>query len=191
MKAYENWEKALKKTEIIRPRIQSMMTFSETSMPYILLSESSINMGDTVVRKGEVVVERPTLILPPNIPQFEGFEFVGYVDKVCGKFGHVDLKKVRDANPEKLMWTARDRKFHWQAFLYNVGMNPYNPYRPFNFICVDGNYGVSVIQIPPYKLQLAEKEIIETLQSFRRCALMDDWNKNFDYKSENWFFTLE
>jgi len=75
MNAYDHWERALKKTEIIRPRIQSMMTFSETSMPYILLSESSINVGDTVVRKGEVVVERPALILPPHIPQFEGFEF--------------------------------------------------------------------------------------------------------------------
>ena len=44
-------------------------------VPYILLSESSINIGDTVVRKGEVVVEKPALILPPNVPQLEGFEF--------------------------------------------------------------------------------------------------------------------
>ena len=75
MDTYEFWEKALKNTEVIRPRIQSLMTFSETTVPYILLSESAINLGDTVVRKGEVVVERPALILPPNIPQFEGFEF--------------------------------------------------------------------------------------------------------------------
>ncbi len=51
------------------------MTFSETVVPYIVLSESTINQGDTVVRKCEVLVERPSLILPPNNPQFAGFEF--------------------------------------------------------------------------------------------------------------------
>src|SRR3989338_8943352 len=69
------WHKALKNTEIIRSRIQHLMTFQNTQVPYILLSESSINLGDTVVRKGEILVEKPAIILPPNIPQFQGFEF--------------------------------------------------------------------------------------------------------------------
>jgi len=69
------WSKALKHTEIIRSRIQALMTISITRVPYILLSESSINVGDTVVRKGEILVEKPSLIVPPNNPQFEGFEF--------------------------------------------------------------------------------------------------------------------
>ena len=69
------WNKALKNTEIIRTRVQALMTFSQTVVPYIVLSESTINAGDTVVRKCEVVVEKPSLILPPNLPQFEGFEF--------------------------------------------------------------------------------------------------------------------
>ena len=74
MDVHEVWEKALKNTEILRARVYSLMTFSHTQVPYIFLSESSINHGDTVVRRGEVCVERPTLILPPNIPQFSGFE---------------------------------------------------------------------------------------------------------------------
>ena len=69
------WNKALKETEIIRSRVQGLMTFSQTKVPYILLSESSINVGDTVVRQGQVLVDRPTLFIPPNNPQFEGFEF--------------------------------------------------------------------------------------------------------------------
>ncbi len=75
MDAYEAWEMALKNTEIIRPRVKSLMTFEATAIPYILLSESSLDAGDTVVRKGEVVVQKPALILPPNVPQFKGFEF--------------------------------------------------------------------------------------------------------------------
>ncbi len=69
------WQKALKETEIIRSRVQGLFTFTDTRVPYILLSESTINLGDTVVRSGEVLVEKPSLILPPNLPQFDGFEF--------------------------------------------------------------------------------------------------------------------
>ncbi|MBF0523328.1 MAG: hypothetical protein HQL24_09780 [Candidatus Omnitrophica bacterium] len=73
----ELWSKALKHTEIVRSRIQALKVYSETQVPYILLSESSVNMGDTIVRKGEVKVERPSLVVPPNNPMFEGFEFDG------------------------------------------------------------------------------------------------------------------
>lgn len=75
MDIQNNWEKALKNTEIIRARVQDLMTFSDTQVSYILLSESSVNIGDTVVRKGEILVEKPSLILPPNVPQFDGFDF--------------------------------------------------------------------------------------------------------------------
>jgi len=75
MNINEAWTKALKNTEIIRPRVQSLMTFSETVIPYVLLSESTINLGDTVVRMGEILVDKPSLILPPNNPQFSGFDF--------------------------------------------------------------------------------------------------------------------
>ena len=71
----EKWHKALEKTEIIRPRIQDLYTFSHTDIPYIFLSESSINTGDTVARKGSVTVEKPSLILPLGLPHFEGFDF--------------------------------------------------------------------------------------------------------------------
>ena len=69
------WEKALRETNIIRSRVTGLQTFGETKVPYILLSQSTVNEGDTVVRTGEVLVHRPTLILPPNIPQLEGFNF--------------------------------------------------------------------------------------------------------------------
>lgn len=75
MDSYEAWEKALSQTEIIRSRVQSLKTFEDTSVPYIFLAESAVNPGDTVARMGEVVVEKPSLILPPNVPQFEGFDF--------------------------------------------------------------------------------------------------------------------
>ena len=77
MDIQEVWAKALKETAIVRSRVLSLQTFEQTNVPYILLSSSAVNPGDTVVRAGEVAVDRPSLILPPNIPQFEGFAFDG------------------------------------------------------------------------------------------------------------------
>ena len=70
----EKWQKALSKTEIIRSRVQELLTFSSTALPYVFLAESSINTGDSVVRKGEVSADRPSLILPFGMPHFEGFK---------------------------------------------------------------------------------------------------------------------
>ncbi len=75
MNFQDAWSKALKETEIIRSRILGLQTFESTHVPYVLLSASSINTGDTVVRSGEILVDKPSLILPANIPQFEGFSF--------------------------------------------------------------------------------------------------------------------
>ncbi len=75
MDIHSSWEKALKHTEVIRPRVQSLQTFETTQIPYIFLAESAIHHGDTIVRKGEVGVDKPSIILPPYLPQFEGFDF--------------------------------------------------------------------------------------------------------------------
>ena len=75
MDMHELWQKALKKTEIIRTRIRPLKTFAQTEIPYTFLAESALNVGDTVVRKGQVVVEKPAIVLPGNMPQFQGFDF--------------------------------------------------------------------------------------------------------------------
>ena len=75
MDIQEYWDNARKGTEIIRMRLQDLATFDATVMPYIFLAESAINQGDTVVRKGQVVIQKPAIVLPTFSPQFEGFEF--------------------------------------------------------------------------------------------------------------------
>ena len=69
------WERARKKTEIVRLRLQDLATFDATAVPYIFLAESSLNQGDTVVRRGHVLIERPSIVLPGLSPQFQGFDF--------------------------------------------------------------------------------------------------------------------
>ena len=75
MNLQDLWDKAVRKTEIVRPRVLPLETRNVTHLPYVFLSESSVNAGDTAVRRGEVLVERPAIVLPYNLPQFEGFDF--------------------------------------------------------------------------------------------------------------------
>jgi len=75
MDIQDSWEKALKNTRIIRSRAHDLETFSDTHLPYIFLSEAIVNKGDTVVRKGKILIEKPEIILPSNLPRFEGFDF--------------------------------------------------------------------------------------------------------------------
>lgn len=71
----ELWDKARKQTEVLRMQLQDLATFEATVVPYIFLAESAVNPGDTAVRKGHVVIERPSIVLPGFSPQFEGFDF--------------------------------------------------------------------------------------------------------------------
>ena len=75
MDIHELWNTALKRTEIIRMQLQDLATFEATMVPYVFLAESALNRGDTVVRRGQVLIERPAITLPSFSPQFEGFEF--------------------------------------------------------------------------------------------------------------------
>ena len=75
MDIHELWDHARKQTEIIRMRLQDLSTFDATVVPYTFLAESALNPGDTVVRRGQVLIERPSIVLPGFSPQFEGFEF--------------------------------------------------------------------------------------------------------------------
>ena len=69
------WEKAQEKTEVVRGRVKGLSTFESTEVPYVFLAESVVNEGHTVVRTGKIIIEKPMILLPEDLPQFEGFDF--------------------------------------------------------------------------------------------------------------------
>ncbi len=71
----EDFIKALHETEIHRQRQPRLLTIGSTDLPYVMLCESEVNMGDTVVRNGVVRVEKPQLMLLRDPVEFEGFEY--------------------------------------------------------------------------------------------------------------------
>ncbi len=69
------WEKAKEKTEVVRGRVKALATFKRTDVHYVFLAESVVNEGHTIIRKGKIIVEKPMIFLPEDMPQFEGFDF--------------------------------------------------------------------------------------------------------------------
>ena len=73
MNIQEQWERALRGTEIIRSRVLPLSTMQSTRLPYRFLAESSVNQGDTIMRTGQVIVTKPWIALPSASPYLEGF----------------------------------------------------------------------------------------------------------------------
>ena len=71
----EVWQKALRNTQIIRMRLAKLDISSGSELPYIFLAESEVNIGDTIVRRGKVNVNKPLIYLSDGSPQFYGFDF--------------------------------------------------------------------------------------------------------------------
>ena len=69
---------AVNHTEILRPPKQSLATFGSTNIYYYLVTEPAYselvkNVTETVVREGKVIAERPRIVTPYYLSQFEGF----------------------------------------------------------------------------------------------------------------------
>ncbi len=69
----EQWERAMRGTEIIRSRVLPLSATHATRLPYRFLAESSLHVGDTIVRTGQVAVTKPWIALPGSSPHLEGF----------------------------------------------------------------------------------------------------------------------
>src|ERR1700722_15648282 len=83
----EDFTRALRETDVRRERRSRLLTVGSTELPYVLLSASVDNQGDTAVRRGLVRVESPTLLLLNRPLLFEGFEDDGGGDDTLRALG--------------------------------------------------------------------------------------------------------
>ena len=60
-------------TQFIRVRKNLLYTFGTTRLPYICLSQSLARPGDIIVRRGEVMADKPHIAVPGIDFSFEGF----------------------------------------------------------------------------------------------------------------------
>lgn len=90
----ERIEYVVANTEVIRPPRQRLATFGETQLSYYIVAEPVFteltgSPGETVVREGKVVAERPKIVTPHYLLNlFQGFKHGReYADYVLRKYG--------------------------------------------------------------------------------------------------------
>ncbi|MCX7957273.1 MAG: hypothetical protein N2643_05245 [Endomicrobia bacterium] len=71
----KKWQQAINETRIVRSRYKKLETFKKTIVPYVLISQSLVNKGETVVRRGKVEVSPALIHLPYTGFEFKGFNF--------------------------------------------------------------------------------------------------------------------
>ena len=69
---------AVQHTEILRVPKQTLSTFGTTNIYYYLVTEPAYselvkNVTETVIREGRVIAQRPRIVTPYYLSQFEGF----------------------------------------------------------------------------------------------------------------------
>ena len=74
MSIEELWNQAMRETEIVQMPIKRLMTFDSTQFSYVLLSESKVNIGDSIVLQDLVSSEevRYTLVSPKEVDPTRG-----------------------------------------------------------------------------------------------------------------------
>ncbi|MCS7185097.1 MAG: hypothetical protein NZ870_04155 [bacterium] len=75
MNFIEMFDEALKNTKILRMRLKSLEQKKSTVCPYTIIMPSRVDSNDALVKKGNVIIEKPIIILPENLAEFIGFEF--------------------------------------------------------------------------------------------------------------------
>ena len=111
-----------------------------------------------------------------------------YVDGIAQNYA-IDLKKVPDANPNKLRWKLKDDKWHWQAFLYLKGLKmPMDDAHFFYNICYDGSGNVCVIRQSWVDLSLAHAELESAISQLTNCIISEDWLYSYEFKTDMGYY---
>lgn len=109
---------------------------------------------------------------------FGGFNWRGFID---GENANImaDLKTTADADPRKLRWSIRDKKYHWQLAFYRMAPGRSSKI-PF-ILAVDRNCNVTCVEFSDADIKVAQDQIEWYLSRFHQCIAMGDWSKSFDF----------
>jgi len=112
----------------------------------------------------------------------QGINFRGYRDGK-GNGYILDLKKVADAHPSKIKWTAKDAKWDWQAVIY-LASKDCDEFTGFYNLCIDKT-SPAIYEIGYASQQLAKNEIHAMLEHWKRCIDTQAWSSGYEFFCEN------
>lgn len=114
-----------------------------------------------------------------------GYNWQGYIDSI-GDNVIFDLKRVPDANPKKLTFTIRDRKFAWQAAHYTIGAG--NEDKEYFILAFDGSMNITVIKITKEAIHKAWDEISHIMTQFKKCDFLGKWDASYDFYAPDYYY---
>ncbi len=154
--------------------------------------EIAIDLYSTFLRMGEVLKRNSATkkIMAGLTAKELRFEYeedemkiVGQIDgKGCFNSGvefTMDLKKVADANWDKLRWKLqRDMHYYTQGGIYGTSQGVFNHF----IICIDMNCHVKVVKVTEKTLKQAyEEEFLTGIEKFKQCAEEDRWSESYEF----------
>lgn len=111
-----------------------------------------------------------------------GINFRGFRDGK-GNGYIMDLKKVADAHPSKIKWTAKDSKWHWQAFIY-LQSKDCDEFTGYYNLAID-KISPAIYEIGFANLEQAKFEIHAMLDHWKRCIDTQAWDSGYEFFCEN------
>lgn len=110
--------------------------------------------------------------------KWKGFNWRGYIDAL-GSGVIIDLKRVADADPDKIMRQIRYGDLGYQAVHYR-NVPGYEKYR-FVFIAIDNVGHVSVVEMSDNTIGAIRETLEYKMNRFKTCLIQNEWQKSYDF----------
>lgn len=108
---------------------------------------------------------------------WKGFNWHGHIDAI-GTGVIVDLKRVADADPDKIARQIRYTDFAYQSVHYrNAG---YHKYR-FVYVCIDNAGHISVNELNEHTIGAIRETLEYKISKFKTCLLQNQWDQSYDF----------
>ena len=114
--------------------------------------------------------------------EYGGFKWRGIKDGV-GESIVIDLKVMADATPKKVYYKILEMCYHRQGCHYTrlSGLDNHD----FYIIAIDRACNICTYRITNEIMDKAEREIDFYLMHFQKCALLNEWDKSYDFYAED------
>jgi len=107
---------------------------------------------------------------------YDTFKITGVIDRKTKEFT-LDLKKVADADYQRVKWDIEKMNYDLQAVIYSKA----NRTKLHYLVFIDEGCNVSVVQIIPETLDRYKEKYYFALDSFQKCLEEDAWEMSYDF----------
>lgn len=121
--------------------------------------------------------------------EYGGLSFVGYIDYLNGSI--IDLKKVSNADFQKVKWQIRDYAMDLQLTMYRIGLAQMEDgnYRDCYLICYDEDSNVTVVKISEDTFSQSHTKYRQLIADFKMCVDNPElFDASYEFQTESGYY---